>query len=251
MGLFKHKPQAATPSVKDEAEKVEEHFFDEVFREELRNHGRWYFEKVISENGELFKKELDATIITLNADLKDRATKQLDTSLATLTADIKTYVTTQLDARFVESGKVIKEAQEAALASLNAGMQGVQQQFQQLSASVQKSVTDQETLMQQSFTENTSRISAIRVSQDAALQALTTTTESLQQAFTQLSTTVAASVKNQEELLVKGFENNMSQIIEHYLLTAVGDQFDLKSQLPSIIQRMENNKQAILDDIKL
>jgi DNA anti-recombination protein RmuC len=250
MGLFNHKQDNST-SIKDDAMKVEEHFFDEYFREELRNHGRWYFEKVITENGELFKKDLDATIAQLNIDLKDRATSQLDDLLATLTVGISEHVNAELDSRFVEATAVIKTAQEAAVTSLNESAKAVQDQFQELNATVQKNVADQEALMRNSLEENTARISAIRQSQDSTLQTLIKTTESLQQSFQQLSTTVQKNVETQEALLVKGFEENMGRIIEHYLLTAVGEQFDLKSQLPSIIQRMENNKQAILDDISL
>lgn len=52
-------------------------------------------------------------------------------------------------------------------------------------------------------------------------------------------------------MLVDAFEQNMAQIIEHYLLGALGDQYDLKAQLPSIIKQMQDNKQAIVDDMKL
>jgi hypothetical protein len=55
----------------------------------------------------------------------------------------------------------------------------------------------------------------------------------------------------QEEALINGFESNMARIIEQYLLGALGDQYDLKAQLPSIIGQMEANKQAIVDDMKL
>lgn len=251
MGFFQHKKQDDAPLTKDGALKDEELFFDEYFREELRNHGRFFFEKIITENGELFKKDLDATVAQINIDLKDRAVKQLDASLATLNADITAHVKQQLDARFVESSAVIKAAQDSALAGLKTSADTLQQQFQQLSATVQKNVADQEALMQNTLQENTTRINAIRQSQDDALRTLTTTTEALQQSFQQLSVTVQKNVADQEAMLVKGFEDNMSRIVEHYLLTAVGDQFDLKSQLPSIIQRMESNKQAILDDVKL
>ena len=147
--------------------------------------------------------------------------------------------------------KAIKEAQDQALASLHSSAESLQQQYQELSETLKKNIADQEAAMKASLDENAGRIQTIRQSQDEALRALTTATASLQQSFEQLSTTVQKNVETQEGLLVKGFEDNMSRIIEHYLLTAVGDQFDLKSQLPSIIQRMENNKQEILDDIKL
>ncbi len=59
------------------------------------------------------------------------------------------------------------------------------------------------------------------------------------------------SINKQQTILVDAFQQNMARIIEHYLLTAVGEKYDLKAQLPSIIQQMEANKQAIVDDMKL
>lgn len=43
----------------------------------------------------------------------------------------------------------------------------------------------------------------------------------------------------------------MARIVENYLVAAIGEQYNLKSQLPSIIKQLEENKQAIVDDIKL
>ena len=47
MGLFHHKQSKKDSGADDENQ---DQFFDEYFREELRNRGRWYFEKVITEN---------------------------------------------------------------------------------------------------------------------------------------------------------------------------------------------------------
>jgi hypothetical protein len=60
-----------------------------------------------------------------------------------------------------------------------------------------------------------------------------------------------ANVREQESALVTAFQENMAQTIEHYLPESLGDQYDVKAQLPAIIQQMENNKQAIVDDMKL
>ena len=43
----------------------------------------------------------------------------------------------------------------------------------------------------------------------------------------------------------------MAKIIEHYVLLSLGDQFDLKAQLPYIIKQMETNKQNIIEDMRL
>ena len=66
-----------------------------------------------------------------------------------------------------------------------------------------------------------------------------------------MAETLEANAAKQQEILAKAFEENMAQVIEHYLLGALGDQYDLKAQLPAIIKQMEENKQAIVDDMKL
>jgi len=58
-------------------------------------------------------------------------------------------------------------------------------------------------------------------------------------------------VASQEEMLVGAFQSNMAAIVEHYLLGALGDQYDLKAQLPAIIKQMDENKKAIVDDMQL
>jgi hypothetical protein len=49
--------------------------------------------------------------------------------------------------------------------------------------------------------------------------------------------------------LVKHFEENMADIINHYIMLAIGDQIDLNDQLEFIIGDLEANKKAIVEDI--
>lgn len=49
--------------------------------------------------------------------------------------------------------------------------------------------------------------------------------------------------------LLKRFEENMADVINHYVLAAIGDQIDLSDQLEYILGDLEANKQAILEDI--
>jgi hypothetical protein len=41
----------------------------------------------------------------------------------------------------------------------------------------------------------------------------------------------------------------MTDVINHYLVAAIGDQIDLGDQLEYIISNLETNKQAIIEDI--
>lgn len=250
MGIFHHKQQAQKPS-DDDAAQSEEHYFDEYFREELRNRGRWYFEKVINENGVLFKEDLDATIAQINVELKDHVTKQLDAAIAQVNADLKDHVTKQVDTQFAEYTKTMKSAQDAALQSMTQSAQALQEQHKKLSETLQKHVADQDALLHHAFDENKAQVATMRDSQQVALEWLKHSVQVMQEHYQQLGATLQKNVSEQEEMLVGAFESNMAQIVEHYLLGALGDQYDLKAQLPSIIKQMEANKQTIVDDMKL
>jgi hypothetical protein len=48
---------------------------------------------------------------------------------------------------------------------------------------------------------------------------------------------------------LKRFEENMADVINHYLMAAIGDQIDLSDQLEYILANFEANKKAIIEDI--
>lgn len=56
-------------------------------------------------------------------------------------------------------------------------------------------------------------------------------------------------ISEEKARAVQHFEQNMADVINHYVLQAVGDQIDLSDQLEFILSEMEVNKQAIIEDI--
>lgn len=251
MGLFQHKQDDSKKSPSDKLLPEEQHFFDDYFREELRNHGRWYFEKVINENGELFKRDLQETIAKVNVDLKEHITQQLDGAIAQVNQELKEHTTKQLEDQFNEYSKSLKEAQEQALRSMTESAETLKRQHDELRGALEKNVHDQQDLLHNAFEENKTQIASMKEAQDAALKWLNQSAQALNDQYQNINTTLQKNVAAQEEMLVSGFQNNMAAIVEHYLLGALGDQYDLKAQLPAIIKQMEENKEAIADDMKL
>jgi len=49
--------------------------------------------------------------------------------------------------------------------------------------------------------------------------------------------------------LVARFQTDMAEIINHYIMAAIGDQIDLTDQLEYILAELEANKTAMLEDI--
>jgi len=54
----------------------------------------------------------------------------------------------------------------------------------------------------------------------------------------------------EREHMVKRFENRMAEIVNHYVLDAVGNEIDLSDQLEYILGEMEANKAEIVEDIR-
>jgi hypothetical protein len=53
----------------------------------------------------------------------------------------------------------------------------------------------------------------------------------------------------EKQQILQRFEENMAEIINHYLLAAIGKQIDLNDQLEYILADMETNKKAIIEDV--
>jgi hypothetical protein len=92
---------------------------------------------------------------------------------------------------------------------------------------------------------------AMQEAQELALGSLQKTAQEVEEQRQALSQSMQQYVAEREAAMLKVYEDNMSKIIEHYVLLALGDQFDLKAQLPYIIHQMEQNKANIMEDMRL
>lgn len=231
MGLFQGKQKTDTKTPIDEKSDGVQKFFDGYFHE-LRVRGKVYFEETVDETVAEFKKELDATINDANAELKK-------------------HIVEKLEEQFTENHAIIQEAQKAALVSLTTSAKEVADKQRELGDKIQKDIADQETALNGMLEGSKSRIADINRAQDEALQSLTSSVKAVEELHREINDRLQKSVADQEAMILNAFEENMARIIEHYLLEALGDQYDLKAQLPAIIQQLETNKQAIVDDMKL
>lgn len=253
MGIFQHKQDSNKKSrspIVDIYEN-EKNFFDEEFRQQIRTHASSYFEEIIKENVVIFKQDLDAAVAEISTDLKAHTIEELDKTISKVNSDLKEHATRQLDERFADYGKEMKEAQDTTLQSLNKTALGLQEQYAQLSETLNKSINEQAITFTSVAKENTDRVAVMKQSQDAALDLLNKSAQALQEQYQSLRTMLQKNIVDQENMILSAFQDNMAQIVEHYLLGAMGEQFDMKAQLPSIIKQMEANKQAIADDMKL
>lgn len=87
--------------------------------------------------------------------------------------------------------------------------------------------------------------------QELAINSLKATAAEVDQERVALSEALQKDVDERKAVLITQYEQNMAQIVEHYVLAALGEQFELKAQLPYIIKQLEANKEDIVGDMKL
>lgn len=82
-----------------------------------------------------------------------------------------------------------------------------------------------------------------------AVEALAKTQVAIEEQRQLLGKQLEEQMVGERTRIINRFEQNMAEIINHYVLTAIGNQIDLTDQLEYILSDLEANKQAILEDI--
>lgn len=83
-----------------------------------------------------------------------------------------------------------------------------------------------------------------------AIEALKKTNEVIDEQRSHLSEQLDAEVQKEKERLISQFEANLADVVNHYIISAIGNQIDLSDQLEYILNDLELNREAILEDIK-
>lgn len=64
-----------------------------------------------------------------------------------------------------------------------------------------------------------------------------------------MSEQIQTEITEEKKRAIDSFDKKMAAIVNHYILDAIGNQIDLNDQLEYIINNLEMNKKAILEDI--
>jgi hypothetical protein len=83
-----------------------------------------------------------------------------------------------------------------------------------------------------------------------AVESIQKTNDAIDEQRQILSNQVQKEIVNEKQQMLKRFEDNMAEIVNHYVLSAVGNQIDLSDQLEYIINDLEANKKAIMEDVQ-
>ncbi|MCU0667191.1 MAG: hypothetical protein MUF85_01060 [Patescibacteria group bacterium] len=91
---------------------------------------------------------------------------------------------------------------------------------------------------------------SIATAKDLALESIEKTQSLIEQQRTLLEQQMSEDVAKEKQRLLENFEKNMADIVNHYILEAIGNEIDLTVQLDYVFGYLEENKQAIMEDIK-
>lgn len=91
---------------------------------------------------------------------------------------------------------------------------------------------------------------SINDAKEQALESIHKTQAVIEQQREVLEKQLAEEAEKERARMIDNFEKNMSSIINHYILAALGNEIDLNSQLDFIFQNLEQNKADIIADIK-
>lgn len=82
-----------------------------------------------------------------------------------------------------------------------------------------------------------------------AIESITKTQQTIEEQRKVMSQQLAQEIANEKTRLIKHFEENMADIVNHYVLAAIGSQIDLNDQLEYVLNELDENKKDILEDI--
>lgn len=92
---------------------------------------------------------------------------------------------------------------------------------------------------------------SIKDVQQAAVESLNETVAAAQEQQLMLTEKMKQDTEAEKAQIVAQFEANMAEIVSHYVLKAVGQQLDLKDQMPFILREMEAQKEPMRRDMWL
>jgi hypothetical protein len=101
-------------------------------------------------------------------------------------------------------------------------------------------------VLQEEFAKYEESISSAK---DLALDTIQKTQDVIEQQRVVLEKQMSEMAQAEKERQIKHFQDNMAEIVNHYILAAIGNEIDLTAQLEYIFQYLEENKDALLEDI--
>ena len=82
-----------------------------------------------------------------------------------------------------------------------------------------------------------------------AMESISKTQEAIEQQRQMMGAQLLKEIESEKQRLIQRFEDNIADIVNHYVLLAIGDQIDLNDQLEFILADLDVNKEALIKDL--
>lgn len=90
---------------------------------------------------------------------------------------------------------------------------------------------------------------SITDAKELAIDSITKTQTAIEDQRKAMGEQMTQEIAKEKSRLLKHFEEDMAEIVNHYVLGAIGNQIDLNDQLEYIIAELDENKKDIVEDI--
>jgi len=91
---------------------------------------------------------------------------------------------------------------------------------------------------------------SINDAKQLAIDSIEKTQATIEQQRQLMTEQLAEQLSAEKTRVISRFENHMADVVNHYIMTAIGNQIDLTDQLEFILNDLQDNKDAIIEDIK-
>ncbi len=145
----------------------------------------------------------------------------------------------------------VQSEQEQALEQLKHGMAEVKQQSEAAVQQLRQQSDEQSRMLGEIYQQTSGGASQMKQSQEQAISSLEQSVASLQEQHGRLQQMMDESIAKQKTMATELINEHMARIIEHYLIGALGERSDLAKDLPNILEKMQEHKQAMMDDMSL
>jgi vacuolar-type H+-ATPase subunit H len=91
---------------------------------------------------------------------------------------------------------------------------------------------------------------AITDAKQLAVESIEKTKTAIDEERQSLVAQLETEVQEEKERRIQQFDQRMAQVVNHYVLAAIGNQIDLNDQLEYILAELESHKAAIIEDVR-
>lgn len=91
---------------------------------------------------------------------------------------------------------------------------------------------------------------SIADAKEVAIASINKTQSVIDEQRAQMVAQLGQELAKEKEAVINRFNEHLVEIVNHYILTAIGNQININDQLEYVLDELDKNKKAIIEDIK-